>query len=608
MEEAQAHAVAVGDVAQSALGAVDLPLAGGDAAELGGVGVAEHDLLDVAAQRDQAPVGRVGEHVLEDGVGGAQLVGGLQEGDDTDLGPAGVEVDESGLAGEDGGGEDVVGALAHGDDVGLDDLGSEDFEGALDRLEDAEGLGAGRVDGGRGGCERAAGAQFLGEELGPVFAGHVGVAPGFLAEAVEELAEGVVVGVGVFADVHGGELEAEGGQGADGAAHAAVGEECAAVLAQGGLDEPEVGEQFAGAEVVAAVLVRGALGEALLGVLQLLPDAGGLEAVGLLGVEALVAGADLGQPLQVGLEGLEEFVGGAGVADGVGEQAAQFVDHLQGVVDAVFVLEDEDVPGDLGGDVGVAVAVAADPGAEGEGAGVVGELDADALQFGGEVLQDVADGVGVQLVEVVDGVAGLVGGLGTYDAQFVGLPDEVDVLGEADVVAAAVGVEDGGVQERGDAPELVEDRTARGLGGVCREHRANVEVLDGLPQVLGVGVLEAVGGAGEQAALGGAPGAQLAAAVHLFGDVGQVEVGGEGSDQLGGGLQFGAAQQLGGGLAVLSGEAADLLDQFQEVGAFLPYEGLAQEVTQSPDVGAQLAAGRGGLVVGTAHRCGSLQC
>ena len=108
-------------------------------------------------------------------------------------------------------------------------------------------------------------------------------------------------------------------------------------------------EEFAGAEVVAAGLVGGALGEALLGVLELLPDAGGLEAVGLFGVEALVAGADLGEALEVGLEGVEEFLGGAGVADGVGEEAAQFVDGLQGVVDAVFVLEDQDVPGDRRG-------------------------------------------------------------------------------------------------------------------------------------------------------------------------------------------------------------------------------------------------------------------
>ncbi|GAA3231284.1 hypothetical protein GCM10020256_45680 [Streptomyces thermocoprophilus] len=108
-----------------------------------------------------------------------------------------------------------------------------------------------------------------------------------------------------------------------------------------------------------------------------------------------------------------------------------------------------------GGDVGVAVAVAADPGAEGEGAGVVGEGDADAFEFGGEVLEDVADGACVEFVEVVDGVAGLVGGFGADDAEFVGLPDEVDVLGEAGVVAAAVGVEGGGF------------RGGRRCGGAC---------------------------------------------------------------------------------------------------------------------------------------------
>ncbi|CAM5268881.1 hypothetical protein SALBM135S_06527 [Streptomyces alboniger] len=146
----------------------------------------------------------------------------------------------SGLAGEDGGGEDVVGALAHGDDVQLDDLGAEDLQGLLDGVEDAEGLLAVGVEGRRGRCEGAPGPQFLGEELLPVFAGHVRVPPGFLAEAVEELAECVVVGVGVLAYVHGGELEAEGGEGADGAVHPALGEEAALVLAQRGLDECEV--------------------------------------------------------------------------------------------------------------------------------------------------------------------------------------------------------------------------------------------------------------------------------------------------------------------------------------------------------------------------------
>ncbi|CAM5253666.1 putative protein OS=Streptomyces antimycoticus OX=68175 GN=SANT12839_058510 PE=4 SV=1 [Streptomyces antimycoticus] len=141
-----------------------------------------------------------------------------------------------------------------------------------------------------------------------------------------------------------------------------------------------------------------------------------------------------------------------------GEGGAQIVD-IQGVGDAVFVLEDQDVAGHLGGDVGVAVAVAADPGAEGEGAGGGGQLDADAYQFGGEVLEDVADGAGVQFVEVVDGVAGLVGGFGAGDAQFVGLPEQVDVLGEPQVGAAGVAADGEGVEQFGDA--------ARAWSGRC---------------------------------------------------------------------------------------------------------------------------------------------
>ncbi|GAA3098949.1 hypothetical protein GCM10020254_50570 [Streptomyces goshikiensis] len=271
-----------------------------------------------------------------------------------------------------------------------------------------------------------------------------------------------------------------------------------------------------------------------------------------------------------------------------------------------------------GGDVGVAVPVAADPGAEGEGPGAGGQLDADALELCGEVLQYVPDGAGVQLVEVVDGVAGLVGGLGAHDAELVGLPDEVDVLGEAQVVAAAFAGAGGGLlQQGGDAAQLVEDAAAGRLGGVRGEDGADVEVLDRLAQVLGVGVLEHVGGAGEEPALGGAVGAQLLAAVHLLGDVGEVEVGGEGAHQLGGGLQIGVAEQLGCRDAVGAGEGADAFDEVEEVLALLAYEGLAEEVAEAADVRAQLGVrgfgagcrgGGGGGLVSTAHRCGSLQC
>ena len=198
----------------------------------------------------------------------------------------------------------------------------------------------------------------------------------------------------------------------------------------------------------------------------------------------------------------------------------------------MLVLEDQHVPGHLGGDVGVAVAVAADPGAEGQRAGLLRQRHADPLQLGGQVLQDVADRARVQLVQVVDGVAGLVGGLGAHHAQLVGLPQQVDVLGQPQVGAAPVAGGGGrGVQQFGDTAQLVQHRAAGGLGGVGGEHRPDVEVLDALADVRLVAVLEQVGGLREQAALGRAAGPQVAAAVHLLGDVGQVEVGGEGADQ-----------------------------------------------------------------------------
>ncbi len=586
----------MGDVAQPALGAVDLPLGGGDAAELGGVGVAEHDLLDVAAQGDQGPVGRVGEHVLQDRVGGPQLVGGLQQRDDADPGDAGVQVDQAGLAGEDGGGEDVVGALAHRDDVRLDDLGPEGVQGPADGVEDTEGPLPGPVQLRR--AEEPAGGELLGQQSLPVVAGHLGVAPGLLVEPVEELAEDVVVGVGVLADVHGGQVQTEGGEGADRPAEPTLGDQATAVLAQGGLHQGEVAQQSGGAEVVAVLLVRVALGEPTLGVDQFLPDRGDLEPVRLLGVEPLVARADLGQPGQVVLQRAEQFGGGAGVPDGVGEQAAQFVDQRQGVVDAVLVLEDQDVPGDLRGDVGVAVAVTADPGAEGQRRGSVREFDADLVQLRGQVLQDVADRAGVQLVQVVEGVAGLVGGFGADHPQLVGLPHEVDGLGEPRVAATAVRLGDRGLQQFGDPAQLGEDRAAGGLGGVGGEDRADVQVLDRPGQGLRRLPRRLLHDAGEGRPGPFPDGAQFAAPVHLFGDVGQVEVGGEGADQFGRGGRFDAAQQFGGGLAVGAAEQADPLDQAEQFGALLADQGLVEEVREVPEVRPQ-----GGVVGTGVHDC-----
>lgn len=206
----------------------------------------------------------------------------------------------------------------------------------------------------------------------------------------------------------------------------------------------------------------------------------------------------------------------------------------------------------------------------------------------------------MEFVEVVDGVAGLVGGFRADHAEFVGLPDEVDVLGQPDVLAPAVGLDDRGFEEFGDAAELVEDGAPCGLGGVCGEDGPDVEVLDRLAQVFGVGVLEAVGGAGEEPALGGPAVAHLVGAVDLLGHVGEVEVGGEGAHELCGGLQVRVSEELCCCLTVGAGQGADALDEVEEVLALLSYEGLTQQVAEAADVGPQFGVGGRGLV-GTAH-------
>lgn len=144
------------------------------------------------------------------------------------------------------------------------------------------------------------------------------------------------------------------------------------------------------------------------------------------------------------------------------------------------------------------------------------------------------------------------------------------------------------------------DRSPCGLGGVCGEDGPDVEVLDGLAQVLGVRVLEPVGGAGQQSALGGTAVTHLVGAVDLLGDVGEVEVGGEGAHELRGGLQVRVAEELGRGLTIGAGQGADTLDEVEKFLALLAYEGLAQQVAEAADVGPQFGAGGRGLV-GTAH-------
>jgi len=65
VKQAQPHAVASSDIAQTALGAVDLPLAGGDPGLLVRVGVTKHHLLHLPAGSHDRPVGVDRQQLIE---------------------------------------------------------------------------------------------------------------------------------------------------------------------------------------------------------------------------------------------------------------------------------------------------------------------------------------------------------------------------------------------------------------------------------------------------------------------------------------------------------------------------------------------------------------
>ena len=89
------------------------------------------------------------------------------------------------------------------------------------------------------------------------------------------------------------------------------------------------------------------------------------------------------------------------------------------------------------------------------GARSAGRSTPERGQLVGQVLEHVADGVQHQLVEVVGGVARLVERLGPVQAQLVGLPEQVDDLGDPAVGPRVVRRR---LEQVGDPPALGQDR------------------------------------------------------------------------------------------------------------------------------------------------------
>ena len=348
------------------------------------------------------------------------------------------------------------------------------------------------------------------------------------------------------------------------------------------------------------------------GVLQLQPDAAALEPVGLVRVDPAHPRVQLGEHGQVRLDAGHQRVARADHALGRRQVLEELGHDLLEVADGVTVLEDEDVTGHVRRDVGVAVAVAADPAAEAQRPRGRRQVDTQAGQLVGQVLEHVADGVQHQLVEVVGGVARLVERLGPVEAELGGLPQQVDDLGDPPVGPRVVG----GVEQLGDPPPLRQDRPAGRLGRVRREDRPHRETGHQVGHLVGgqSGRADPFGGLRQPAALEPPLVAHGPGPVDLLRHVGQVEVGPERPHQQRGGRGVDALQECGEvatarpllrtGRYVATAEVAHLLDERQELGTLLAHQALAEQVAEAAHVGAQRclpALARRCLLVGTDH-------
>ncbi|MCY1226960.1 hypothetical protein D9M72_392130 [compost metagenome] len=362
----------------------------------------------------------------------------------------------------------------------------------------------------------------------------------------------------------------------------------------------------------------GACRHALGGIEELGLDAGELEPVGLLGIEFEDPAVQARQVLEVRIDRVQQLLVRPGQRRGVGQDGDEFVDHGNADPDGMLVMDLQDLAGDAGSDVRVAVAVAADPRAEADGGLLRRQRDAVLAQQLGEVRKHFRHGIGEDAVQVIDGVAGLVHGGGPDLAELVRLPHLVDHLGELAVLAAAGrgAFLRGNCQDVGKPADLIQDGAAGGFRGVGREDGADIQLVDHFLEDCRSGLAgDFLHGLGQPAVLF-LPGPQAPDPVDLFGGVGQVEVERKSTDQVGGLVNGQGAEQFAdlgddvvrapraggvrasaGRLFGLLGQQADLLDEVEELRAVLADQRFAQQRGDAPDIrpefGREISAGIG---------------
>jgi hypothetical protein len=204
-----------------------------------------------------------------------------------------------------------------------------------------------------------------------------------------------------------------------------------------------------------------------------------------------------------------------------------------------------------------------------------------------------------ELVEVEGHRPGLVHRFRLLEAELVGLPDLVDQLGHASIDSILFQFRHSWVEafidQIGQRAQLGQNRATGGFGGMGSEHRTQLQppchVFDERGRQ--AGGEDPVDGGPKSAFLLGS--GQIPDAMHLLGDVGEIEVRSESPhqlDRLGEVERVEQPLQLGTGFLIVLvadplGESAYLFDQIQQALPVLAGQGLSQLASQSADVGAQ---------------------
>ena len=421
---------------------MDLPLRGGDAAVLVGVGVADHHLLGPAPQLDEAPVGLHRQQLPQHRPDRAQVVDRLEQRHEPEPGHTRSQVHEPRLTGEHGRRQHVFDTPGHGHDVALHDLvapGVHLVAQHPEQLQDVLGVGSQRAPE-QG--QRPGAGQLLGEQDGARGARQRGVID---SQRLEQAGQRPVVAFGVLSDVQRGEIKSDHCHDAPHAGQPAAGQQATPVGVQRPGDHRQIVGQLVGRVVRPRPRCRfRRLEQAPVDHRQPLP-------VGLARAERVETGRHVRELPVIDLEPLGQLRGNTPNRQPNAQLRRQTLDLLHQDAKGPLTLELEHRHRGGRRDVGIAVAVASHPRAETDGRAIGIEPTAQRGQHGVDVVEELGHALHRDLREEIEDRPGLVHRVGSLPAQLVGLPDGVDQL-----VHPAVGSLPGSVVGTGMSPLLDE--------------------------------------------------------------------------------------------------------------------------------------------------------